>query len=192
MDTPWLLKNNQYIFCIPLKVISTQNSTLHRPSYIHSAVVLFQNEQIANHFKKNHLIKVLNSETLVHNTHKNILNESAVDFKLYIKDVKNIDNINNIYLLKNHSIVNDENLVPIELDKIDNDTIILYSIFAHAVFLYIHKIHVQNNILILDCIALNPFNLAINNNSYYLNDPQMKTDILLKHLEKLYNNSESI
>tara|TARA_Y100000996_G_C22381381_1_gene585231 strand:+ start:202 stop:783 length:582 start_codon:yes stop_codon:yes gene_type:complete len=193
MDSPWLLKYNKCIFCIPLKVLSTQNSTFHSPSYIHSAVVLFQNEQKANHFKKNHLIKVLNSKTLVYDTYKDILNESVIDVKLNINYIKYDyeDNINNIHLLKNRSIVNDENLTAVELKNVDNDTIVLYSIFAHAVFLYINDIQVKNDKLILDSIALNPFRIEMNNKSV-LDDSQMKTDILLKHLEKLYNASESI
>lgn len=194
MDSPWLLKFNKYIFCIPLKVLSTQNSTFHSPSYIHSAVVLFHSEKIANHFKNNHLIKVLNSKTLVYDTYKDILNETVVDFKLHINYNKHDydDNINNIHLLKNHAIVNDDNLTAVELQDIDNDTIILYSIFAHAVFLYINDIQVTNDKLILDSIALNPFKIEINKISNFHDDSKMKTDIILKQLEKLYNASESI
>lgn len=190
MDSPWLLKFNKCIFCIPLKVVSTKNSTFHSPSYIHSAVVLFHNEQIANHFKKKHLIKVLNSKTLVYDTYKDILNENIIDFKLHINYIKH--DYENVYSSKNHSIVNDENLRAVELKDIDDDTIVLYSIFAHAVFLYINDIQIINNKLILDSIALNPFKIEINKISNFNDNSKLKTDILLKHLEKLYNASESI
>lgn len=183
---PWLLQYNQALFCIPLE-ISKHTSSIHTPSYLQSAIVLFNNKEKANYFKKNHLIKVLNNNTYCYNTHKDILRENVIDFKLHINNrIKNFDdNINNIHLLKNSSIIDDKNLISIQMNEIDNNTIIMYSVFVHAIFLYINDIQVNNDVLILDVIALNPFNI---DNS---NDTQTKTNIILKQLEKLYN-SESI
>lgn len=195
MDSPWLLQYNQSLFCIPLKIISKNNTdSIHTPSHLQSAIVLFHNKNQANHFKNNHLIKVLNNKTYRYNTHKDLLNESVVDFKLHINNKTNTfdDDINKIHILKNNSIIDDENLTAIELNDIDNDTIIMYSVFVHAIFLYINDIQINKDILVLDVIALNPFKIDIDRNDKVLNDTQMKTNIILEHLEKLYNKSESI
>lgn len=184
LDTngPWLLKNKNTIYCLPLKV-SKHESLVHKESqYIQNAIVLFQNKYKAIDFKNFHISKNLTNQEISYNISKDFPEECVSDFEMNI----NVKNEENSLLVDD--IINNTEFNPESILDIDNDTIILYSIFAHSIYFYIDEIITNNNNILLKGIVINPFSNKILSDDTHTQD-DIKNDIIINHLEYLYNQS---
>lgn len=195
---PWILKLDKSVFCLKLQAPKLTDS-FHNASYTKPAIVLFKSKSHAKDFKQNYLSKFSYNNVFINDNSLDDFNEGSniIEFKLNIDINQNIEFNNNINCkLKNvlfDQLINDDKLSVTMLNSFDNEQLMLFSVFAYAIYIYINDMSIRDNKIEMDTVVLDPFSKRTKDAKQdKIEITKFKNELILKQLELIYKISENI
>lgn len=195
---PWILKLDKSVFCLKLQAPKLADS-FHNASYTKPAIVLFKSKSHAKDFKQNYLSKFSYKNDFINDTRLDVFNEgiNVMEFKLNIDTNQSVDLNDNInYKFKAalcNQLINDEKLSVTMLSSFDDEQLMLFSVFAYAIYIYINDISIKNNKIEMNTIVLDPFSKKTKDAKQNKTEMiKFKNEVILNQLELIYKKSDSI
>lgn len=195
---PWILKLDNSVFCLKLQAPKLTDS-FHNASYTKPAIVLFKSKSHAKDFKQNYLSKFSYNNVFINDNSLDDFNEGSntIEFKLNIDINQNIEFNNNINCkFKNvlfDQLINDDKLSVTMLNSFDNEQLMLFSVFAYAIYIYINDMSIRDNKIEMDTVVLDPFSKRTKDAKQdKIEITKFKNELILKQLELIYKISENI
>lgn len=195
---PWILRLDRSVFCLKLQAPKLTDS-FRNASYTKPAIVLFKSKSHAKDFKQNYLSKFSYNNVFINDHSLDDFNEdnNTITFKLNIDTNQHIEFNNNInYKFKNvlfDQLINDEKLSVTLLNSFDNEQLMLFSVFAYAIYIYINDMSIRDNKIEMDTVVLDPFSKRTKDAKQdKIEITKFKNELILKQLELIYKKSESI
>jgi hypothetical protein len=79
------------------------------------------------------------------------------------------------------------------LNSFDNEQLMLFSVFAYAIYIYINDMSIRDNKIEMDTVVLDPFSKRTKDAKQdKIEITKFKNELILKQLELIYKISENI
>jgi hypothetical protein len=153
--------------------VRAQSPDFHRPSYNRPMVLMFPDMETADDFHTKHATCVSRSCVIMKN-------------RRVSDDIQNNLSTSNVGMVLVEMPHQRDELVdllaPYPLNSFKDDLLLCLSIASYSLFFYVLHYHINHNKnLEMHGIVINP--------SIEFQDPQFRTDIIMKYLNEMYNNS---
>ena len=90
-------------------------------------------------------------------------------------------------------LINDDKLSVTMLNSFDNEQLMLFSVFAYAIYIYINDMSIRDNKIEMDTVVLDPFSKRTKDAKQdKIEITKFKNELILKQLELIYKISENI
>jgi hypothetical protein len=171
-NNPWLVRSRLHntLLSVYLKV-RTQSPDFRRASYHRPMVLLFPDAETASDFQVQHAERVRRSCVIMKSrqTNEEIQTNLSTNVGMVLVEMPNNST-------KGHDM---DLLAPFELNQLDDDQLLRFSMASYALFCYVWQYQLNpNKNLEIHGVVINP--------SMEFQDRDFQSDTIIKYLDKMY------